>query len=300
MKSLAKKELVIGVSVIAAIIVLVFGIDYLKGINLFNPANFYYVEYENVSGLDISAPVSINGYKVGQVRQIDYDYEHPGKIKVLLAVNDKLKIPEGSRAEMANTLMNGAYINITLGTSDKMIPVGGVIDSKGAKGLMDALGEDIMPAVNSILPRVDSLLANLNVLVTDPAIAMSIHRLDGITSDVRNITTGLDHTIAKDVPLVMRNAGAITNKIDSVSINLIALSNSLRQLPIASTMDNVNAITVNLEQFSQKLNSSASSIGRLNNDPELYNRLNRVSADLDSLIVDIKKNPKRYISIKLL
>ena len=79
MKKLVSKEFVIGISVIAALVVLFFGIDYLKGVNLMNPTNYYYVSYSNVSGLESSAPVSINGYKVGQVRELTYDYEHPGR-----------------------------------------------------------------------------------------------------------------------------------------------------------------------------------------------------------------------------
>ena len=301
MKSLAKKELVIGVSVILAIVVLVFGIDYLKGINLFNPANFYYVEYENVSGLELSAPVTINGYTVGQVREIKYDYDNPGKITVLLAVNDKLHVPDDSHAAMASTLLSGAYIDIRVGGSKTMIPVGGTIPpAPAAPDLMDAVNNRIMPAVNSILPQVDSLLANLNTLVADPALLQSIRRLDGITSDVRGITQGLNGAMSRDVPVLMRNARNITTKIDTVSYNLIQLSNTLRELPLASTMDNVSTVTANLETFSRQLNSKNSTLGMLTNDPELYNRINRVAADVDSLIVDIKKNPKRYISIKLL
>ena len=102
------------------------------------------------------------------------------------------------------------------------------------------------------------------------------------------------------MPLVVRYARTITNQIDSVSANLLALSKTLKQLPIATTMANVNDITANLSNFATKLNSSTSTLGRLTNDDELYHRLNQVSADIDSLIVDIKRNPKRYISIKLL
>ncbi len=300
MKKIFTKEFLIGLSVIVACLILFFGIDYLKGINLFNPSNFYYVECDNVSGLDKSAPITINGYKVGQVRDIVYDYDNPGKVKVILAVNDKLHLPEGSYAEMASTLLSGAYIVLVPGTGEKYIPSGEEIPIRPAKGLMDAVSEDIMPAVNKILPRVDSLLYNLNLVVSDPALTASIRRLDGITDNVYGITRGLSATVNKDVPLVMRNAKSVTMNLDSVSYNLIALSNTLKELPLASTMDNVNVITDNLSQFSKQLTNQNSTLGLLTKDPELYNRLNTVAADVDSLIVDIKKNPKRYISIKLL
>lgn len=294
-----RKEFVIGLSVILAGLILFFGIDYLKGINLLNPSNFYYVEFKNVSGLEISSPVTIEGYKVGQVREISYDYDHPGKIKVLLAVNDKLKLPQGSYAEMGSTLLSGAYVNLKLGEGPGMIPAGDVVPLKESKGMMDAVTEDIMPAVGTILPRVDSLINNLNTLAGDPHLLAAIQRLDGITTNVYGVTQGLQTTINRDVPRFMGNANNITTRLDSVSRNLQALSYNLRQLPLSSTMDNVNEITNNLSAFSRQLNDKNSTLGLLTTDPELYNRLNRVSADIDSLILDVKKNPKRYISIKL-
>lgn len=299
MKKLLSKEFVIGISVIVAIAILVFGIEYLKGINMLSPANFYYVSYDNVSGLEVSAPVTIDGFKVGQVREITYDFDNPGKIKVLLAVNKKLRVPEDSHAELSSTLMGGGFVDIKMGKSKKMLEVGSDIPTVQTHGLMESLSSDIMPTVNSILPKVDSLLYNLNRLIEDPALAQSIQRLDGITGNILGVTEGLDAAMQKDVPTVMGNARRITTKLDSVSGNLMALSSQLKQLPINSTMDNVNEVTANLVKFSNQLNDKNSTLGQLTNDPELYNKLNRVSADIDSLIVDIKKNPKRYISIKL-
>ena len=91
-KLFGSKEFVIGLSVIISLVVLFFGIDYLKGINMLRPSNFYYVEYEDVTGLAVASPVSINGFAVGKVRDIEYDYEHPGKFKVLLALEKNFRI----------------------------------------------------------------------------------------------------------------------------------------------------------------------------------------------------------------
>lgn len=307
MKKIVNKELIIGVSVIAAIAILVFGIEYLKGINMFSPANFYYVDYDNVSGLEVSAPVSIDGYKVGQVREITFDYDHPGKIKVLLAVDKKLRIPEDSHASLNSTLMGGGFVEINMGVSKKMLEVGSSIPASDSHGLMESLSQDIMPAVNSILPKVDSLVYNLNRLAGDPALTLAVRRFDGISANIQGVSANaltlsrsLAGTVQRDVPAVMGNARRITTRIDSISADLQALSCQLKQLPINSTMDNVNELAENLRKFSAQLNDPNSTLGLLTTDPELYNKLNRVTADIDSLIVDIKKNPKRYISIKLL
>lgn len=90
------KELIIGLSVLIAALVLFFGINYLKGINLFKAANYYYVSYTNVNGLTVSAPVTINGFKVGQVRDITYEYDNPGHILVEISLDKQLRVPEGA------------------------------------------------------------------------------------------------------------------------------------------------------------------------------------------------------------
>jgi len=300
MKKIFSKEFIIGLSVIIAALVLFFGIEFLKGINLFRPANYYYAYYSNVDGLAVASPVQVNGYKVGQVREIIYDYADPGKIKVMLAMDKKLSIPADSYAEMGQTMLSGAYINLKIGKSAKKLAVGEEIPSGTSNGMMESISNEIMPAISQIMPKIDSLLSNLNTLVADPALLQSIQRLDGITANVLGVTEGLSNTMSRDVPLVVRDARSITHQIDSVSANLLALSKTLKQLPIATTMANVNDIPANLSNFATKLNSSTSTLGRLTNDDELYHRLNQVSADIDSLIVDIKRNPKRYISIKLL
>ena len=300
MKKIFSKEFTIGICVLIALVILFFGIDYLKGINMFKPANFYYASYENVAGLEIAAPVTIDGYKVGQVHEINFNYGNRGKIKVLLALDKQLMVPEDSKASIEVGLLGSSSIALSLGQSSKMIEVGGDIPTHTTGGLMSALSNDIMPQINSILPKVDSLLYNLNLVVANPALHSSIERLDLITSNITDVTTGLNSVMNTQVPVILNNAGSITTNLDTITANLTYLSAQLKALPLQSTMNNVDEITTNLVSVSNQLNSKNGTLGMLMNDPELYNRLNQVSADIDSLIVDLKKNPKRYISIKLL
>jgi len=300
MKKIFNKEFVIGLSVIIALVILFFGIDYLKGINLFKPGNFYVATYNNVAGLEIAAPVTIDGYKVGQVRDIKFNYDKPGNIEVLLSLNKSLRIPEDSRAMIGSGLLNGAFVEIKLGKSKKMIEVGGNIPGGLIPDMMSSLSEDLLPSVQSILPKVDSLLLNLNKLVADPALAESIQSLDGITSNINLASARLNALMSNEVPSILGNASHVATNLDTITRNLGALSAQLSNLPVASTMDNVNDITGNLAKFSGQLNNANSSLGKIMNDPELYERINKVTTDIDSLILDIQKNPKRYISIKLL
>lgn len=300
MKKIFNKEFAIGLSVIMAILILIFGIDYLKGINVFKPGNYYLAYYDNVDELSVSSPILIDGYKVGQVREVNFNYERPGKIEVVMALDKNLRLPQGTKAEIGTTMLSGARIELTLGTGGEMIPVGGEVATGVKAGLMSSVQDGLMPAVANVIPKVDSLLYNLNRLVSDPALAASIQSLDGITANLLATSQGLNATMNKDVPVITRNAAHLTVKLDTIVDNLGQLSYQLKSLPLNATVDNVNALTANLSEFSKQLNDKNSTLGLLTTDPELYNKLNRVSADIDSLIVDIKKNPKRYISIKLL
>ncbi len=300
MKKIFNREFVIGLSVIVAILILIFGIDYLKGINLFRPAHYYLAYYDNVDELTVSSPVLINGYKVGQVREVNFNYAKPGKVEVVMALDKNLKLPVGTRADIGTTLLSGARIELSMGKGPEMLPSGSELQTGVKEGLMSSVQDGLMPAITGILPKVDSLLYNLNLLVADPALTAAIGRLDGITDNLLATTQGLNSTMNNQVPRLANNTVKLTQSLDTIVGNLGSLSYQLKALPIDATVDNVNQLTANLAQFSKQLNDKNSTLGLLTSDPELYNQLTRVSADIDSLLVDIKKNPKRYISIKLL
>lgn len=300
MKKIFNKEFIIGLSVVLAILILIFGIDYLKGINLFRPTNYYMAYYDNVDDLSVSSPVLINGYKVGQVREINFNYTRPDKIEVVLALDKSIKLPEGTKAEIGTTLLSGARIEIAVGNGPGVVPVGGELPTGSKAGLMSAMQEGLTPVVTSILPRVDSLLYNLNQIAGDPALNHSISRLDGITDNLLATAQGLNTTMNRQLPAIANNAAIASQGLDSIVNNLGLLSYQMKSLPLNTTIDNVNQLTANLSDFSRQLTDKNSTLGLLTSDPELYNRLSQVSADIDSLIIDIKKNPKRYISIKLL
>lgn len=307
MKRLAKKEISIGLSVIVAIVILIFGIDFLKGINLFRPANFYLAFYTNVDGLDISAPVKVNGYKVGQVREINFDYNKPGTSEVVLALNKNLHLPVDSRAVIKSSLMGEAYIEIEVGKDSKFIPVGGEVPTLQAGGLLDGLSETLMPKITRTLEVVDSLVANLNTVVGDPALKTAVVNLEGISNNILSASHGIDLAMNRQVPSILNGANGIVSnfnqvmvRVDTISGNLVMLTDQLNRMPLTQTVDGLNATVANLENFSAQLKNQNSTLGKLMNDPELYNRVSSVAASVDSLIVDIKRNPKRYISIKLL
>lgn len=294
-----KKEITIGLSVIIALLILFFGINYLKGVNLFKASNYYYASYTNVAGLAQSAPITVNGYKVGLVRDVQYEYDNPGHVLVEMSLDNKLKLPQGTEAVLVSDLLGTASIELRMGTGSDFYKVGDRIPGTNAAGLMDNVSKNLMPGIEAILPKVDSLLSSAATLASDPALQASVKRLDAITANLEQSTALLSRSLA-GMPKVVSEAQTTMSNANTISSNLAEFSQEVKGLPLDSTFNNLRRLTVQLNAIAAELNSSDSSLGLLLHDPALYNNLNSSVASLDSLLVDIKRNPKRYISIKLL
>ena len=298
MKSL-KKELIIGLCVLIALLVLFFGINFLKGVNIFKAANYYYATYTNAAGLQQSAPVTLDGFKVGQVREINYDYTNPGHVKVELSVDRELRIPKGSEAVIEQDLLGTATVVLHLSDAKEYEEVGATLLSHTQKGMLDNVTSTVMPQLGSTFAKIDSLLVNLNALVADPALAKSVGRLDAITFNLE-VTLRQLRASAGALPPVIKNVDGLTSNLNTVSSDLAVVSGKLKEAPVDSLMNNITSISANLKELSATLNNPDSSLGLITHDRELYDNLNNCAASLDSLLIDVKKNPKRYISIKLL
>lgn len=299
MKKIFRKEVIIGLTVLLAGAILIVGIDFLKGINVFKAANYYYVSYTNVQGLTQSAPVTVNGFKVGQVREIEYEYDNPGHVLVELSLDRHLVVPQGSKAVLTTDLLGTASIALEMSTAETNHSIGDHLEGVTPKGMIENVSEELLPSLSGVFPKVDTLLTAITALVSSPELAMSIQRLDAITGNLEGTTRQLNALMAT-LPPVVKNVNTITSNLSASSADLNAVTDRLAQVPVDSIAANLNAITANLQQLSAQLNDPNSTIGLLTHDPALYKNLNSTVASLDSLFVDIKRNPKRYISIKLL
>lgn len=303
MKKIFSKEAIIGALVILALVILFTGIDFLKGVNVFQKENTYYVSYENVQGLAVSAPVTVNGYKVGLVRDIAYEYDNPGHVRVDIDIDDELRLPEGTTASLESDLLGTASIALHLGTSPKYINPGAELPGIIPSGMMDKVSNDLLPAVGNVFPKVDTLLTNINNLVADPALRESVNRLDALTANLVATTTRLNALVAT-LPPITSDIKQITGNFVQTSEELNTMAANINEVPVDSLVSSLQATLDNLKEITAELNTNLnnpnSTLGKLMNDPALYNNLNASVQSLDSLFVDIKKNPKRYISIKLL
>ena len=308
MNPTSKKNVLIGLTVVVSICILYWGIEYLKGINLLKPANFYYAKFEKVNGLTVASPVTVNGFKVGQVREITYDYDTK-QISVELSFEKGLKIPDGSTITFSNELLGAAALQLNLGASKTYMEVGSVIPTQMQGGLMDKVGNDMMPALVSILPKVDSIVGSVNQILANPAIAASVTRCDAITRELAASSAQLTELMAslnKAIPGmvhnangVLANANALTGDLRTTTGNLNTITGNLKELPLDTTLNRINATLANVQRLTAKLNNENSSLGMLLNDKKLYQNATSTVASLDSLLQDVKKHPKKYVTIKV-
>lgn len=306
MKSEYSKEIKIGAAVLVALAAIIFGINYLKGINLFKASNYYLVSYTNVTGLAQSAPVTLNGYKVGLVRSLEYEYDNPGHVLVELSLDRHLRIPRGSKAVIVTDMLGTSTVDLQMASGKDFLEVGARLEGSEGSGIMDKVSTEILPTVMQIAPHLDSLIVALTRVAGDPALLSSVQRLDRIMANLETSTTQLNRALA-GVPVLVSNANGtmanvktMSDDLTRVSKALAVISEDLKQMPLDSTMRNIQHITAHLDKATEQLNSTNSSLGLLLNDPALYNNLNSSAAHIDSILIDLKRQPKRYIpSIKV-
>jgi phospholipid/cholesterol/gamma-HCH transport system substrate-binding protein len=285
------KEIQIALVAIAALLVLYFGLHFLKGMTLFSGDNKYYVKFKDVSGLSVASPIFANGYRVGVVEEIMFDYQNTGEIVAAIDVDTELSVPKGSRAEIATDLMGNVKVLLVLGNAaDGMVAPGDTITGSQQVGAMGKAA-DMIPAVQQMLPKLDSILASVNTLLADPAIANSLHNVDQITADLTRTSHDLSLLTAqlnRQMPQMLQNA-------DGVLANTNQITKDISNMDFAATMTSVNTTLKNVEQMTAALNSREGTLGLLMRDPSLYYNLNSTMMHADSLMLDLKQHPKRYV-----
>ena len=285
------KEIQIALVAIAALLVLYFGLHFLKGMTLFSGDNKYYVKFKDVSGLSVASPIFANGYRVGVVEEIRFDYQNTGEIVAAIDVDTELSVPKGSRAEIATDLMGNVKVLLVLGNAaDGMVAPGDTITGSQQVGAMGKAA-DMIPAVQQMLPKLDSILASVNTLLADPAIANSLHNVDQITADLTRTSHDLSLLTAqlnRQMPQMLQNA-------DGVLANTNQITKDISNMDFAATMTSVNTTLKNVEQMTAALNSREGTLGLLMRDPSLYYNLNSTMMHADSLMLDLKQHPKRYV-----
>ena len=291
MKRLSK-EVKIGATFVISIALLYIGLNFLKGSNVFSHDNIYYTVVNNAGGVAPSSVVNTNGYQVGTVTSVKYDYTTPNRIVVTLRVNESLRIPKGSRAYLVNELLGGVSVDLRLGQSTAYYADGDTIESGIAHGLTGEIEHVMLPQINAMVPKIDSLISSLNTLAASPHIAQTLQQAEQLSSKLNTTADALNHLLRNEVPQLLQTLQNTGNNLDKMTTELSATD-------YTETMARINGTINNLYALSETLNSDSGTVGRLLNDTAFYNRLNGVCTNAELLIEDIKEHPSRYINISV-
>jgi phospholipid/cholesterol/gamma-HCH transport system substrate-binding protein len=284
MKNFFIREVKIGLTFVIAIAILFFGLNYLKGINIFTPSNHYFAKYRNVNGLVTSNPVMIKGYKIGQVRAVKYNFTEQEPFLVEIFVNEDIKLPQGTILTLADEgLLGGKIIEIELGNSGRLHKSGDTLATAVAENLLSKISE-LAPKLQETFENLDSVLFGVKALVNSKSLHNGINRFDDTMADL-NISMMQLKKATANLPATMATLNRITVNLDK----------KINDFDVAGLMAKINETLANVQSFTEKLNSKNSSIGLLLNDRVVYDNLNTTINSANLLLVDLKEHPKRYV-----
>ena len=291
-----KRVIKVGIVAVVSLFLVYFGLNFLKGIDIFSAVHKYYGAYEEIGGLVPSAPVYIKGYKVGQVEEVKYDFTKVPAFTVCVSVSSDIQLPEGTEMQLFDDgLMGGKAIQFILPIQASFSSVYQDKDTLPTVvngGLMDLLAGDMLPKITSAVSHIDSLSISLNALLNGEDIKQTLHSLKETTSDLAQSSEQLKSLMQNKVPSLVEN-------VDGVMDDLRLVSNNLAKTDLAKTLNTVDSVVTNLQTISAQLNDPNGTVGLLLNDKQLYYNLSNTAASADQLLIDLKANPKRYVHFSL-
>ncbi len=286
------REAKIGVAFVVALSLLYIGVNFMKGSSVFSKYHTYYTVLRNSGGVAPSSAITVNGYQVGTVSDVEYDYTSPNRIVVTLRVAESLRLPKGSRAVIVSSFMDGASISLDLAQGAECYVNGDTIASGVANGLMGEVENVMLPQINAMVPKVDSLITALTALVSSPALTNSLNNVEEISCKLNSVADELNRLFHSELP-------SLLGSLHGTAENMYGITSDLAAVDLVQTIGNVDSTIANLHALSEALVSDRSSVGRLINDSTFYNNLNSVCTNANALIEDVKAHPSRYINITI-
>jgi phospholipid/cholesterol/gamma-HCH transport system substrate-binding protein len=287
------KEAKIGLVTLVGLFLLYFGLNYLKGVDIFKPANHYYVKFDNVSDLQKSSPIFVNGFKIGLVNDIFYNYQTNEGLLVEIALDKSMRIETGSYVRVSTSLTAGGSLSLVLNKHvTTYYSPGDTLEGRYPVGMMEKVSENIVPQIEVILPKLDSILTGLQLLVNNPTISQSLNYISQSSYNLSQATGQINKMLVNDFPVIVAN-------FKSVSSDFADVSRDLKNIDFETTMQQVNVVLENLDKMTHQMNSKDNTLGLLLNDKQLYDNLNAASTNASSLLLDLRENPKRYVHFSI-
>ena len=292
-----KSEIKVGVLATICIFLLFFGFNFLKGVNIFSPTNSYHGTFYNLHGLEEQGAVYIRGHKVGQVDNIDYDFTRDSAFTVDISINKDIALPVGTRmALVSDGLLGGMAIELQLPTTndkrlttnDQPIAHGSFLPTLYEPGLMESLQGELLAKVGSAIDDVDSLIVDIQNQMAGDHLKSSLANVDRISGNLSGVSADLKRLMNNQVPRIVNNA-------DTAVANLNTVVADIKQADIRSTVARVDNAVDNVNALITDVRSPEGTLGQLIYNKSLYNHIDATVVSADSLLVDLKANPKRYV-----
>ena len=285
------RELWIGLLGIASIVIVYLLINFFKGINIFSNGEKYYVRFSNIGEIVNTSPIFINGYKVGHVSNVIYNFENPDEVYVEMLLDSQLQMPEGSVALINTKMLGSSTISLALGKSATMINPGDTIEGRMNTGAMDEAAE-MITQITAMLPKLDSILVSLNSTLANPAINNSVDNIGELTAELNTTAKLLNNVLANDIPVA-------TGKLVEIEDDLLKMSSQLSEVDYNKLIGSLEASLTNIQNITAALNNGEGTAGMLLKDSTLYNKLNNTTEAATLLLEDLKQNPKRYVHFSI-
>ena len=311
-----RREVKLALTAIAAVIILIWGINFLKAKALFDRNNIFYGVYDRVDGLKISSSVIYRGYSVGQVNAIRFIGERFDKVLVQFSVGKNLQIPSNSIAAIQSSdLMGSKSINLLPGDALTYAQSGDTLRTQLELGLMEQLNKQLEPLkkrAESVMVALDSVLLSLQEIFSEDAngnIRGSLRSVSRTVENVEEASATLNHLLAKEsgrISSILKNVNSITANLENSNgeitqslDNISSISDSLRSININHTIRYLNNVLLQTDSIVMKINQGKGTLGEVVNDRELYYNLTVMSENLNKLLMEFRQNPKRFVNLSL-
>ena len=288
------REIKVGALAVLCIFLLFFGFNYLKGVNIFSSIRAYHGVYTHIHGLETQAPVYIRGYKVGQVDNIAYDFAKDSAFTVDISIKRNINLPVGTQMSLiSDGLMGGMAIELVLPTgANEMLAAGAVLPTTYTPGLVEGLQESVIAPLGATLASLDTLVGQLQNQLDNDHIAHILANADAMVADLQATSKSLKGVMHQQVP-------AILAKADTAMTDLQQVAADVQEANVKATIASVDTAIGNVNLLLTDLRSKEGTIGMLIGDNSLYNHIDSAVLSVDSLLVDLKANPKRYVHFSL-
>lgn len=284
------REIKVGILAAVCVFLLFFGLNFLKGVNIFSPTNSYHGRFAHLHGLEEQAPVYINGHKVGQVDAIHYDFAQDSAFVIDISINKDIVVPQGSQLALcADGLLGGMAIELQLGIGEREtgstepLAHGSFMPTTYVPGLVESVQGELLSHVDAAVQRVDSLVAELQAQVEGDAIKHSLANVERISGDLSAVSADVRYMMAHQVPTIVNNADTAIADLQTVLADIKAadLKNTVARVDTA--LENVNTLVTEVREPIQPL----------------MQHIDATVVSADSLLVDLKAHPKRYVHFSL-